>query len=126
MHVCPTSTPPAVAPNGGSYCLGEKVTFACEVAGTQRLVWTSYEYIGTGRDKLAFSTAHKTGKIVANRRVSGTYAVLVSTDDETGRIEAKLHLIIQFNGTVSCIADPPGLMTTITISIDGKYIYHKQ
>ena len=119
VHV--DSTSPAVTPNDGSYCLGEDIVFTCQVTGTQRLVWISYEYIGRGGDELAFSTAHRRGKMTANRRVNGTYAVLVSTDG-VGKINSDLHLIAQFSGTVTCVADPPGLMTNVTISINGKYI----
>ena len=59
--------------------------------------------------------------MTTNRCVNGTYAVLVSTDG-VGKINSDLHLIAQFNGTVTCVADPPGLMTNVTISINGKYV----
>ena len=118
------STSPVVAPGGGSFCLGAEVNFTCQVEDTERLVWKSSEYIGRGGSELAFGTVSSKGDERANGLVSGTYALLVSTG-EGGRINSTLHLRIQFNGSVSCIADPPGNMTNITISIAGKYMYYK-
>ena len=118
------STSPVVAPGGGSFCLGAEVNFTCQVEDTERLVWKSSEYIGRGGNELAFGTGSPKGVERANGLVDGTYALLVSTG-EGGRINSILHLHIQFSGTVSCIADPPGNMTNITISIAGKYMYYK-
>ena len=117
------SAPPVVTPSGGSFCHGEEVVFICQVEDTERLVWKSNKYIGTGGDELAFSAVSPSRDVRANGYVNGTNAVLISANG--GRIESALHLHIQFNGTVSCIADPPGQMTNITISIIiGKYFKH--
>ena len=111
---------PVLTASSDSWCPQQEVNFTCVVEGGQALAWMSDEYIGSGGDQLAFSVSHPTGIIRTNQRINGTYAVLVTTEE---RLVSILHLYIQFNGTVTCmLIDPPGLMTNVTISINGKYI----
>ena len=83
--VCVKSAP-LVTPSGGSFCKGEEVVFICNVEDTERLVWKSYMYIGTGGDELAFSAVSPRGDVRANGYVNGTNAVLISANG--GRIES--------------------------------------
>ena len=111
---------PVLTPASGLWCSQSEVNFTCAVEGAQTLAWMSDEYIGSGGDHLAFSIEHRNGTEKSNERVNGTYALLVGTDGE-GKLVSILHLYMQFNGTVTCmVLDPPGLMTNVTISINGN------